>query len=139
MNVGTTSLDVRRFRDDGEMVVCKALVREPERDANGHIKIGKDGHFEFEKKSRLRTRMLKSYLKNDIVAFIPRELVAEVRDEFLRYAEDFPLWKEPAFTAVMSDVTGTFYDLETQQGRRDELLLCLTAYDRLRNLEKQTE
>ncbi|MBQ6130274.1 hypothetical protein IJI72_01085 [Candidatus Saccharibacteria bacterium] len=137
LSVTMSSVEVYRYTEDGELIFRKAYIRDdPEKDAYGRLKVNADGSLEFKGKGTLRTRMLADYAKKGVIAYIPRALVADVRDAFLKYAETFPFWREPAFTAVMNDVTGTFYDLETQEGRRQELLLNLAAYRCLRNLER---
>ena len=139
MKVSVKSVEVLRIRDTGETVICRAYIREPERDPLNPKRYLIDkatGMYQFAETSQLRTRMLVSGLKTDVIIDIPKQLLNEIRDAFFDYAEHYRLRSDRAFTSIINDVTGTHDDENYPVGRKRMALLYLRAYRFLRDYER---
>lgn len=139
MNTSVKSVDVIRVDFSGEEVSRKAYIREPMRDEEGRCVVDEAncGQYKFADSSKLRTRMLRDYLKKGVLVDVPIELLLDVRRSFLNYVMSFPFKEEKQYRGVINDVfTVTCWMGDaTPQERKALTLQYLDGYTALRKLE----
>ncbi|MBQ6396400.1 hypothetical protein IJH89_02320 [Candidatus Saccharibacteria bacterium] len=139
MNTSVKSVDVIRVDFSGEEVSRKAYIREPMRDEDGRCVVDEAncGQYKFADSSKLRTRMLRDYLRKGVLSDVPMELLFDVRRSFLNYVMSFPFKEEIQFRGVVDDVNKVtcFTSDRTPGGRRVLTLQYLDGYKALRKLE----